>query len=216
MDQVPMLKFLDQKNVERFVKSFKFGANPEIIQGPNERMIVVFRNGHHEVDGREVPLLRLQIEARRLIVDINGTSTEASDVFDVTVELLASISNESDPQFLVPIIRAEDTTIIAQLDFAIEKLFSPDLIDAVEAIIREYGRYDYATASAKPINVSFDIDYLKTDLTLDEKRLDLNRKQLVIGARKGFAATEQVYESLAPVNTDVHILLLKTLEETLS
>lgn len=209
-------KLLNRQNMEILLSRFAFDPSIELIQGQSQVPTIVLKNGIFETGDGHVAFPRMQIEPRKLILDLEGSSKEVSDAYNSVSSALAELGSDVSEGFLEPILVAMETSMISNLAFSIDKLISIELVNLVEDIVQEYGIHESAESRVKPSQITFDVDYLVSDFNLSDYRIGLSPKQLIIGALKGYPLTDQIFESKAPLDTNAHERFLVSLEDSFS
>jgi len=214
-DEIPFSLLIQQNHAEKIVALFDFG---QIGVTPGEQAgkpKIVFQIGSLRDEFGEHAISQLAIEERKILLEIDGTTDDADRVMSRLKMHIAELAGRSDSEFLAPIVKAEESEIVARLDFSADKLISPALLRLVEANTSRMEYKGLATARANLERVSFVVQYLTDDLKLDDHRIALSRKEFMIGPRPGFPLSEQIYYSKAPVDTMTHRAILEELENSL-
>lgn len=209
-DELPFFRVMSQVGRERLVAAFRF---TDLAQPNAEQPVIVFRFGTLEIDKREISLPRLHIEPRKIVLDVEGTSSDAAAAYEAVVEELATLADATSDRFMEPVLQAYETVVVSQLNFQATQLINPVLTEVANGMLQDAQAHGSATAVLTPSSVRFEVDYLMEDRVLSQYRIALNRKELTIGPRKGYPLTEQIYESQAPVDLDAHLEMLQNLEE---
>jgi nitrate/nitrite-specific signal transduction histidine kinase len=87
------------------------------------------------------------------------------------------------------------------------------LLDVISQDFQSKASPEYAKSIVRPNSLSFNIDYTDVKEILNEYRISISRKELIIALRNGHPISEQIYFSKAPVDSDTHIEFLKELEK---
>lgn len=214
--EVSFDKLLNRRNIELLLTRFTFDPEVDLIQGPTQVPAIVLTNGVFEADGGQVAIPRIQIEPRKLIIDVDGSSNDTLPVYQSVRSALAELASDFSEEFLDPILVAMETSLISHLQFSIDKLISKDLINLAKEFVEDHHIYESAKARVNPSLVTFEVDYLVSDFRLSDYRIGLSRKQLTIGPLKGYPIEDQIFESKAPMDTDTHERFLVSLEDKVS
>lgn len=209
-DEIQLSRLTSRGTVAQLSALFELGEiqvnaaeNPPVINAING----VFRDefGDHVIN-------RLAIEERRILIDLQGSTRDADQVFAKLKTFLTNIAGRADENFLIPIIKSEESEIITKLDFPPEKLIAPELFRFLQDAATPAFGSDIAQAVITYAPIPFPIHFKTTSTLLDDYRISLSRKEFIIGPRPGYPLTEQIYYSKAPTSTDTHIELLLDLE----
>jgi hypothetical protein len=218
-DEVPITKLAHRSNAEKLANLLQFEATETIRDNAGNFLAVGFRNGLFKTEENECVVSRLVIEERKFVFEVDGTTADADAFFIALSDILANIADKSrvvEDTFLQPLITANETEIVAHLKVPFEKLFGPSYLRFVKSMVVDKASTEIADARVIPTTTAFSVDYLVKDHSLNDRRINLSRKELVIGARKGHPLEEQIYFSKAPFDTETHIQLLEDLEALLS
>lgn len=214
--ELPFAKLLNRNIIEKLVDDFAFAKGVDVIQAPNQVPTIVLKNGILVIDTKQLAILRLQFEPRKIIIDVEGSSEEAEYAYRSLVKSLIELSEEPDDQFLNPLLTAIETTILSHLNFPAERLITPELVAMVDKYINGKSQNESFVSRTNPAQVSFQVEYLPSDFDLSDYRIGLSRKELTIGPLKGYPLANQMYESKAPLDTTTHESLLIELEQMLN
>jgi hypothetical protein len=211
--QIPLAKLTSGKNLEIFSTLFNFQQTEGMQDANKDNIIgVQFRLGTFNAnDDRDIVINKLVIEERKIVIDIEGASQYADELFKEIVSIFSEWELNKEPGFLEPIIQAYDSEIIAGLDFHISKLIAPSLLNFLDKVA-DSAKSELADARILPAALSFLIDYETKSRDLSDHRISLSRKEFSIQPAVGSPLDEQTYLSRAPFETQVHINLLKELE----
>jgi hypothetical protein len=210
-DEIDIPRLVHPAAVQALSAVFDF-AQSGVSQEPAALPSVNFQIGALSDEAGQVPVLRLAIEERRILIDAEGTSSDADRVFRRLIDHLRGLTGSSDPGFLMPIVKAEESEIVAQLDFATGSLISQAVAQFIAGALEPRLHSSFATASAKLGQITYVIQYQPSDLSLDDHRISLSRKEFILGPRAGFPLSDRIYYSRAPVDTSTHVQLLQFLE----
>jgi hypothetical protein len=219
-NQIPFLQLLNAKNVQDFITKFKFtGGNP--VQDANGTIQgLAFNIGLLDTgSGQEVPIVQIVIEVRRMILEIEGSSSDLAILFGQIRDFLREIAKSDEEDFLEPIVVSNDSEIIVHLEFAFDRLINPKLHDFVRDDILSEAAQQFeqlAETSLDAVNLNFQIHYRAKDNSLNERRISLSRKEFFIQSAIGYPLSDCNYYSKAPMDSETHIQTLQKLEELMA
>lgn len=209
-NEIPLLKVANNRYLQALTSLFGFDA-VEVLQDQRERIFAVqCRNGFFEFEGSERTVERLNIEERRVQITLEGSSQIATALWEKLREFLIHISGVNNIS-LLPVIKAQESEIIAHLDFSLEKLISPSFYSFMTTIARGKAALDVADAFVKPTMLNFQFNFVPKDNSLNEQRISLVHKDFSLALANGRSLSEQIYYSKAPFDTDTHVELLEDL-----
>lgn len=215
LSESPFLRLLNKGKINAVAQAFQFEHDASIHQEAGGAPRLRLQNGLHTFeDGRELTIPRLDVQPRKIVLELTGSSEDARLVYVALADVLEDIIAAPKEKLLSPILHTEETIVTSHLAFPAEALFVKELLAATMATASEASTDEF-TAHARPGRITFEVDYLPTDLTFSESRIGLTRKEISIGPKIGFPLEEQVYQSNAPLDTNAHIAFLEMLERNL-
>jgi hypothetical protein len=156
------------------------------------------------------------VEDRKFSIKIDGSSEDANEFFKSLTAVLAELAQTDKPDYLEPVLIAEESEIIAHLDFAADSLVSPSYLGFINSAVNDEANSETAEADIKLSSFTFRLEFTPRDKSLKERRITLSPKEFVVQPRIGTPLTDQIYYSKAPFRTNTHIALLEELEKRLS
>lgn len=209
-DKIPFYKLLHASNAGELQNTYNF-SNIEMKNNAQNQPVIVFLLGTFNNRNREILVKRLEIDERKIIIDVEGETTDAKDFFDSVTDCFAKISGEENFK-LKTVVQSKESEIVSRLNFSASKLVEPRLLKFVKNKVSKAASQPQGDAIADFLTISFRIDYLLTDEKLKDYRIALSRKEFLIAPRDGTPLDEQIFVSKAPVDTDTHLKLLEELE----
>lgn len=216
-NQIPFSKLMNVKYIEAFRKIFGFNDVLPQQDVNNGELSLIFGSGlFTSKDGREIVIMKMNIESRKIVVDVIGASTYLDEIYQVVKEALASFVEELEDGFLTPLVVAQETEMVSQLDFSPMKLFPSVLMKKIMPDTLEMASGELAKAHIGTMQAVFQIDYEILDQKiLRDGRITLTRKELIIQTANGRSFEEKAFASKAPLSSDDHIKFLESLEKAL-
>lgn len=214
-DQIPILELLNNKKVDQlFTKRYSF---QEITLGPSadSNGLINYKSGNFTSGNSSFVIHRISIEERKIVLEVLGTKASANLLFSDFKELLATIANNTEKDFLKPLLVNYESAIISELDFDYDRLINDPFINLISSFIGQKRNNEFVSvARAKPSAIVFDVDYVSSDPhALADYRMSLSKSNFVIQKREGTPSEERVYRSKAPLSSEDHETLLQQIND---
>lgn len=214
-EEIPFLKLLLKSTIQALGDLFQF-KRIDARKKEGENPVIFCELGEFVFEDDSYVIKRMEIGRRKIIIEVEGDSHIAKEVFKAFRSLLMDMSDIDSSDYLSPVIQSVESAIIAKLDFHAKGLIHPNLRDFIDDAVLDKVSTEYGKATLNYFSQKFRFDYLLYDESLVEKRITLSPKTFSVEPRDGTALEDQVFISEAPVDTDVHIQLLKELESRFS
>ncbi len=214
-DEIPIGRLTQLSVRSQLGELFNFAEVDLAQDSSSGKTVVDARSGALKDELSTIILIRMQIEERRILLDVDGTSGDAERITARLRKFLSDLSGRQEPEFLQPVHKAEDSQIIARLEFGAGRIISEQFAGFVESEVGPATSQGLAKGVVSLSRVAFDVRYMLQDMSLDDYRITISPKQFILGPRPGLPLEEQVYFSQAPVDTATHIELLRKLESRL-
>lgn len=215
-EQIPFALLANKKYTEIIIQRYSFGQ-VNAMQDPNGALVnFMFSNGLYQAENSpSVAINRLMIEERKVTITIEGNTNIAELIWGELRQALCALATNESPDFLVPILVANESDIMVHLDFVPDALFSSPLNNFVQRELVEKTSSELATSHITSPGASFTVDYMPETKMLNDRRINITRKEFTIKIAIGYPADQQIYSSSAPLSTDVHVTLLQQLDNNL-
>ena len=214
-DEIPLAKIATPTYTKLFVKRYNF-TNFEINQIANLRLTLAFQLGLFQTEDEEIVITNLEIEERKIIINVEGDKRAASLLVDDLMGLLSELADSANEDLLTPIIEANESELVVKLDFNINSVISPNYLALVEKDVKPELGLGNSTTQIRPASIRFEVEYLPDDFNLQDNKIALTRKEMILQRRPGYPLEENVFVSKLPANSDVHIKLLEKIEALFS
>ena len=215
VDVVPLGIITTKSCIEKIRDNLSIGeVVPGLpIGGANS---IIFIKGAIKATKRLVVISKIEIETRRIILEVAGTSKEANKVYDLLLSAIASISDDIDFDTLrSPLLLVETSRCIAALDFDVEALFNESFTKLLNGKIKKAATNNVAEGQVRPIAAISEITYQIKDENLVKHRITMNPKQFTIAPRAGSPLEERRYVISSPFDTDTHLKLIQSLNKAI-
>lgn len=215
-DEIPLGRLVSSDNLAQLTSLFDLGQ-ASIGHNQEGDISVLCERGSFTSNGAKHPFDKLLVEERKIqLVGMEGTSSEGSGALAQLREFLGEIAGDQSADFLVPVVIAEESEVIAHMEFHYSRIFSDDFLKLVLQDVTEASSSELAAAESKFAQLAFNIDYSISDDSLSDYRVGISRKEFRIEPRKGYPLDDQVFFSKAPLSTELHVQILEALETVLS
>lgn len=215
-DQIPLQRLIARSNLEELGSRFSFSNTQLAQQIDAGTRAVVLEGGSFESDLKRIAIPRLVIDDRRILVAVEGSSNDAKLLYFPIVEFLAKLDGVGVEQFDEPVIRSEESEVVAELDFSFDMLVAPGFWKFMTTEVAKTATTRFAGATLMPAHLSFYVEYQSLDDTLEKYQIILTRKEFTLEPRSGVPIQDQVYYSKAPFDTETHVKVLSEIEANLS
>jgi hypothetical protein len=214
VDEIPMPKILLPGGIQAISSLFGFGK-ANVVQDQIGNAVVNFQFGGFRIEAHEIPIMGLVLEGRRILLDVDSDTPDADSVFQKLIEILRSISGRNDTDYLSPIVKAQESEIVAYIDFPADSLYPSQIGKFIAEQLQPATMSKLASSSINIDLISFLVEYTPVDRTLDDFKIGMDRKEFILAPRAGVPLKERIYYSKAPVDTATHIKLLQSIESLL-
>jgi len=178
--------------------------------------VIVFRKGELKEDNELVVINKVEVEPRRIIIEVAGTSKAGNKVYELFMSSLAALTNIDLGSLQSPLLLAETTRCVATLDFTFEELFNRSFVEFLNKKVNKEATNDAAEGSIRPLAAITEISYRVKDEALINNKISMNPKQLTIAPRPGAPLDEKKYVISSPFNSDTHIKLIEELNKAIT
>lgn len=215
-DEIPLNKVGIKRNADQLQHIFGF-QNIQVA-GLETGEVAYFRGtaGSIRVEETDYPIMQLKIEERRIILRVGGNTNIANTSYEKLKQFLVKLVDIEPEVFMKPIVIANESEIITQLDFHINEMFDSRFIGFINGELNEVASSELAKTFANLMYLEFEIRYQPENESLMEHNISLAPKSFKIEPRKGTPHKDRMYYCMAPLDTESHIELLKQLEKTFS
>jgi len=183
------------------------------IEGKN---IIIFNRGEIKENNELVVINRIEVDPRRIIIEVVGTSKAGNKVYELFMSSLAALTNIDLGSLQSPLLFAETTRCVATLDFTFEELFNHSFTEFLNKRVEKEATNDAAEGSVRPLAAITEISYRVKDKALVNNKISMNPKQLIIAPRPGAPLDERKYVISSPFNSDTHIKLIEELNKAIT
>jgi len=175
--------------------------------------VIVLRKGELKERDELVAINKVEVDPRRIIIEVAGTSKAANKVYELFISTLTSLTNIDLGSLQSPLLLAETTRCVVALDFAFEELFNRSFAEFLGKKVEKEATNDVAEGSVRPLAAIAEISYRIKNQALLNNTISMNPKQLTIAPRPGAPLDERKYIISSPFNSDTHIKLIEELNK---
>ena len=178
--------------------------------------IIFFRRGELKTENGLIVVNKIEVEPRRIIIEVAGTSKEANQVYEVLLSSIATVSAISLASLQTPLLIAETTRCIVTLDFNFDALFNNAFIGFLSSKVGKKASNKIAKGSVKLVAAAAEITYQIIDKALIENNISMNAKQFTIAPRPGVPSDARKYITSSPFDSDTHLRLIADLNKAIA
>lgn len=178
---------------------------------------IIFLRGEIKIRNKMTIINKIEVDPRRIILEVAGTSKMANQVYDKLLSSVSSISDNIDLDSLrAPLLLAEETRCTATLDFNYDALFNNSFVEFLNAKVKKATTNKSAECSVMPLGIACEINYSMIDETLLKNKVSMNPKQFTIARRSGTAPELEKYIISSPLDSDAHLKLVRDLNAAIT
>jgi hypothetical protein len=212
-DTIPHQIFSLPEKVKQFKDRYHFAGEeiPIPLQIPGSPKVIIFQLGEAKVEGSSIIIDRFQIEGRKMVLEVAGSSNVANMVFLDIAGFVNEMAGDASLTEERTLTKTEETkcTVFLQIDYW--DVFS----DKMKQFIRDDLRkaFDRPVFVTNPSKLTFDIIF-DQDIDLFRKhRIHFAPKPLTIEPREGIPFDEQIFSTYSPFGSEVHLRLIEAFEK---
>lgn len=216
-NEIPFLILANKKVSERLSENFSF-SDTEFGRDPitNELRLIRWLNGYLSYNGNQIFIENLTIEERKIIFKIVGLTEFAAQFYEELKEFFLSIAPTAGPRdFLVPLVTAYESEIIAKMNFNYKNIFSDKFCNLIDVNLYNEVKSDVAEPMINFSNVNFLISYNPFDSKLSDYKISLSKKIFSIAAAPGYPLNEKTFVFSGPIRCEELIKLTETFENSI-
>ena len=166
--------------------------------------------GSISIDGEEIIILNLQMNDRRVMLTVEGTSAQADAVAQAIKMMVAPEDAWPAPKVVV-----YETACTARLNFGWQQLVSGGLRDFVEDSLKPSAGSMGETPEITRVDVVMNLKYA-TPKSLAEYDISLSPKPFIVGVAPQTPPDDRIFRTQSPTTSDEHLRLLGALEAALA
>ena len=209
-DTIPFPAINTDLGRQAIVKIFSFRdatLNPPLMEWTFEGGTLAKEEKQHIV------IEQLQLNARRIVIDVSGSTDDANHVFSVIKEslthpLFGSGSRWRDAK---PVVATHETSCVASLDFDWSSLLNPVFLDFNKQTIATFSD-EIAAAQIIGMALRFRINFNPLDERIKQNGVVLSDKTFTIEPRQEAPLSDRRYFTASPTDTVTHLELLTKFE----
>ncbi len=180
------------------------------------KAIIVFLKGELKENNELVVVNKVEVDPRRIIIEVAGTSKAGNKVYELFMSSLAALTNLDLESLRSPLLLAETTRCVVTLDFSFEELFNHSFTEFLNDRVEKEATDNIADGSVRPLAAIAEITYQVKDEAVVKNNISMNPKQLTIAPRSGAPLDERKYVISSPFNSDTHMKLIEELNKAIT
>lgn len=211
-DEIPFNRLLLDTSIELINSKFNFKSIEPAFK-PDNQPILLCVLGSFEKPGGVGIINKVEIEHRKLVISVEGDTEFAESVLSKLGEIFSELNEYDDVKELHPVTQTYESVIIANLDFHALELIDTRIKDFVSGEFLSKADLNIAKAAMNHFSLKFRIDYILSEKDLKKYKITVAPKTFTLGPRDGTRIDDQAFISQAPLKTEVHKEILKTIEK---
>ncbi len=177
---------------------------------------LLFEGGVIEVPKHgKVPLTRLQLSDRRIVLSVAANSAVAADAFGVIRSMISQMDPGSNFDKAKPITFREETGCVVTLDIDWEGFFNPAVVRFLQGPVTEALSDEEATVSIAHAKYRFTFSYSVKSQAIPQSGIILAPKDFVVEPLANVPLSERRYLTGSPTDSETHLKLVQQLESVL-
>lgn len=213
-DTIPYEAFSVSEKLKQVREFFHFSNTqipfPLLAPGPK---VILFESGQFDLKARNLIINRLNLEDRKLVLEIMGSSDEADAIFENIASYINSISGKDRLNEKNCLIKTQETSCLAFLELDFWEVFSGEMKKFIK---NELSRaLKFPALSINPKKLSFEITF-KTPDSLQEEGITISPKEITIEPRAGIPFKKSIFSTHSPFDSDTHLNIIQTFENFLT
>lgn len=212
VDGIPIGVIATKSCVEKFKDALSIGE-VEVRPFIEAKEVCLFRRGELKRENRLIVIKKIEVDPRRIIVEVEGTSKDGNEVYEVFLSIVAAVANVDLDGLRTPLLVAETTQCVVTLDFTFDALFSSAFVEFLNCKVEKEACSNLARASVRPLAATAEITYEIIDKALIDNKITMNSKQFSIAPRPGAPLDARKYIISSPFDSDTHLKLVDELEK---
>jgi len=219
VDAIPLNDISSPSGIDAIEEAFKFeqsgigsplpglGGVPSLLPG-----LSWIRGEYNGEKDRRVVINSLDIQRRRIVLRISGTSDQADSVYEHLKSVISRINREIGESLNQVVYKAEESSCIVTLDFDFKQIFEPSVSSFLETKVREAASTSIVSAKVQPVRFVSTITYEVGDATVVEHGIRINPKEFIIEPRADTPLSEHRYLTKSPFRSDIHLEIVQDFE----
>ena len=215
VDTIPMDEFSTPSIRQAIEEAFGFrkdGPSIARIRPVGIPQVVTFEDGEFLDEGVRVVVRTVEINRRRIMTRISGTSDASDKFYEEFRELVDSITGRS----LSGIVyQAEETSCAAQLDIDLAQVWNRKLSRFMRRRLAEMASNPSIPAKSFVDRISARIEFDVRDENVRGHGITVSPKNFVIEPRASAPIESRIFSTSSPFRSDLHLQSLREFESYL-
>ena len=212
VDVVPIGVIATKSCVEKVRDVLSIGE-VEVRPFIEAKEVFLFRKGELKRENRLIVIKKIEVDPRRIIAEVEGTSKDGNEVYEVFLSIVAAVANVDLDGLRTPLLVVETTQCVVTLDFTFDALFSSAFVEFLNHKVEKEACSNLARASVRPLAAAAEITYEIIDKSLVDNKITMNPKQFSVAPRSGAPPDAKKYIISSPFDSDTHLKLVNELEK---
>ena len=215
VDIVPIKLITTKSCVEKLRELLSIG-DIEMRPSVDGKEILVLRKGEIRKDKKLIVINRIEIDARRIVLEVDGTSEDGNEVYETFISGVSTVAKVDSERLQTPLLKAETSQCVVTLDFALDALLSEVFTEFLNKKIEKEASSKLAKASVRPLAILTEISYEIKDKSITDNKITMNPKQFTIALRPGAPPEAKKYLISSPFDSLTHLKLIEELNKAVA
>ena len=219
-DEIHFQSLQRQTAINKIKEKYKLKniITPTIPEIPSIEIqkILIFTNGEFVYKNKTYLVDRLVIENRRIIITMASHSEIADEFYTDLRNLLIELDLRDAKSNYNALVKSEETTCVAKLDFYLYQLFERNFINNFQQTLLNKIESHGCKIEIVPNVVRFKINYLNEPELYRKNKITFADKEFILEVRERTSYEDRIYFTSSPTDTKTHLELLSEINNLIA
>lgn len=159
---------------------------------------------------RKIVITRLSFEDRKVVLEVQGHSSEADAVFKIISSHLNNLIGKDIMVDEKAILKNQETKCIVSLDLDFWDVYSGQMKNFIRNDL--FQMFQFPLLSLDPRKISFEATFKQLD-SLQEEKINISPKRIIIEPRAGTPFKNRIFFTQTPFNSETHLKIIESFEK---